>query len=44
MLYAKKWKVGESATILQKWAAVLETLEPFTVETIDAAIEAILSR
>jgi glutamyl-tRNA synthetase len=40
---AKKWKVGESATILQKWAAVLETLEPFTVETIDAAMKQFLA-
>jgi glutamyl-tRNA synthetase len=40
---AKKWKVGESAAILQKWAAVLETLEPFTVETIDAAMKQFLA-
>ena len=39
---AKKWKVGESAAILQKWAAVLETLEPFTVESIDAAMKQFL--
>lgn len=40
---AKKWKAGESAAILQKWAAVLETLEPFTVETIDAAMKQFLA-
>lgn len=40
---AKKWKVGESAAILQKWAAVLETLEPFTVESIDAAMKQFLA-
>jgi glutamyl-tRNA synthetase len=40
---AKKWKVGESAAILQKWAAVLETLEPFTVETIDTAMKQFLA-
>lgn len=40
---AKKWKVGESAAILQKWAAVLETLGPFTVETIDAAMKQFLA-
>jgi len=39
---AKKWKVGESAAILQKWAAVIETLEPFTVESIDAAMKQFL--
>jgi glutamyl-tRNA synthetase len=40
---AKKWKVGESAAILQKWAAVLETLEPFTVESIDVAMKQFLA-
>jgi len=40
---AKKWKAGESAAILQKWSAVLETLEPFTVETIDAAMKQFLA-
>jgi len=40
---SKKWKVGESAAILQKWAAVLETLEPFTVESIDAAMKQFLA-
>jgi glutamyl-tRNA synthetase len=40
---AKKWKAGESAAILQKWAAALETLEPFTVETIDAAMKQFLA-
>jgi len=39
---SKRWKVGESAAILQKWAAVLETLEPFTVESIDAAMKQFL--
>lgn len=39
---AKKWKVGESSTVLKKWSAVLETLEPFTVETIDAAMKQFL--
>jgi len=40
---SKKWKVGESAAILQKWSAVLETLEPFTVESIDAAMKQFLA-
>ena len=40
---SKRWKVGESAAILQKWAAVLETLEPFTVESIDAAMKQFLA-
>jgi glutamyl-tRNA synthetase len=40
---SKKWKVGESGPILQKWAAVLETLEPFTVESIDAAMKQFLA-
>ena len=40
---SKKWKVGESAAILQKWSAVLETLEPFSVESIDAAMKQFLS-
>ena len=40
---SKKWKVGESGAILQKWAAVLETLEPFTVESIDAAMKQFLA-
>lgn len=40
---SKKWKVGESAAILQKWAAVLETLEPFTVENIDTAMKQFLA-
>lgn len=40
---AKKWKVGESAAILQKWAAVLESLEPFSVEAIDAAMKQFLA-
>jgi len=40
---SKKWKVGESAAILHKWATVLETLEPFTVETIDAAMKQFLA-
>lgn len=39
---AKKWKIGESSTVLKKWSAVLETLEPFTVETIDAAMKQFL--
>ena len=40
---SKKWKVGESAAILQKWSAVLETLEPFTVESIDVAMKQFLA-
>ena len=40
---SKKWKVGESGPILQKWSAVLETLEPFTVESIDAAMKQFLA-
>jgi glutamyl-tRNA synthetase len=40
---SKKWKVGESDPILQKWSAVLETLEPFTVESIDAAMKQFLA-
>jgi glutamyl-tRNA synthetase len=40
---SKKWKVGESAAILQKWSAVLETLEPFTVESIDATMKQFLA-
>ena len=40
---SKRWKVGESAAILQKWAAVLEPLEPFTVESIDAAMKQFLA-
>ena len=40
---SKKWKVGESAAILQKWATVLETLEPFTVESIDVAMKQFLA-
>jgi glutamyl-tRNA synthetase len=40
---SKKWKVGESAAILQKWSTVLETLEPFNVETIDAAMKQFLA-
>lgn len=39
---SKKWKVGESAAILQKWSAALETLEPFTVESIDVAMKQFL--
>ncbi len=40
---SKKWEVGESGAILQKWSAVLETLEPFTVESIDAAMKQFLA-
>ena len=40
---SKKWKVGESGAILQKWSAVLETLEPFTVESIDVAMKQFLA-
>lgn len=40
---SKKWKVGESAGILQKWSNVLENLEPFTVENIDTAMKQFLA-
>lgn len=32
---AKKWKVGESAAIIQKWADVMNTIEDFSLENIE---------
>ena len=40
---SKRWKVGESSDILRKWSSVLEALEPFTVESIDAAMKQFLA-
>ncbi len=32
---AKKWKAGESAAIIQKWADVMNTIEDFSLENIE---------
>ena len=40
---AKRWKVGESGSLMKEWGSVLNGIEEFTVENIDVAFKQFLA-